>query len=471
MGVDFARSTAPVPLHNPRLVDLSTDAAKNIGWRLDTPEQKLVALLNGEWLPEGAQPVASIYAGHQFGSWVSQLGDGRALLLGQIETTDGDLWELQLKGSGPTDFSRQGDGRAVLRSTIREYLCSEAMHGLGVPTTRALAMIDSDTPVYREEVETGAVVMRLAPSFVRFGHFELFASRGQVEQVRQLADHLLKHYRPHLLDSPKPYLALYRDVIGRTAKLMAMWQSVGFSHGVMNSDNMSILGLTLDYGPFGFMETYQPGYICNHSDHSGRYAYSKQPNIALWNLACLGNGMLPILDLADAKQALEGYRDIYTREFYERFRAKLGLVDEQIGDHLLVDDWLQLMHHQGLDFSNGFRNLSAVTQSGNGLESLAGLAEADSRTEDWLIRYRARLQQQDLADSVREEAMNRVNPLYLLRNHLAQTAIELAQHGDYSEVRRLRELLADPFNYRPGHGRYTQPAPAGSAEFAVSCSS
>ena len=475
LGSEFSSKVMPAPLKNPRLVDLSDAAAKDLQMPNHLDEQTLVRLLNGENLPASFNPIAMLYAGHQFGSWVPQLGDGRAMTLAQVSTPESKLWELQLKGAGPTPFSRNSDGRAVLRSSIREYLCSEAMHGLNIPTTRALALIDSDTPVYREEVETGAIVLRMAPNHIRFGNFEVFASRNQKDQVKALADHLLVYYRPQLLQEKTSYLALYKDIIKRTAELMAHWQAVGFCHGVMNTDNMSVMGLTIDYGPFGFMEYFDPEHICNHSDQSGRYAYNKQPDIAWWNLAALGNGMLPVLELEQAKEAIEGYKDLYHCAFHRRFTQKLGLWDNMEAhveeDAKLIEDWLNLLAQQAIDFTTAFRFLSHFStenESHHGLEIL--FANSDG-FETWLERYRQRLSKESISDSERQKRMLATNPKYILRNYLAEAAIEKAKQGDYSEVRKLREILSTPFDEQPKYNNYADPAPAWAANIALSCSS
>ncbi|MGH7714398.1 MAG: protein adenylyltransferase SelO, partial [Vulcanimicrobiaceae bacterium] len=316
MPPDFYEQRKPTPLPNPYLVAISPDAANLVGIdpsiAADDPE--FLAIVAGNELPSGAQPIAAVYAGHQFGAWVPQLGDGRAITLGE---TGGYEW--QLKGAGLTAFSRFADGRAVLRSTIREFLCSEAMDALGVPTTRALCIAGSDEVVYRERAETAAVLTRLSPSHVRFGTFEFFHYRGRADLVKRLADYVIDRFYPELRasDAAQPYLALLREVVARTARLMAKWQAVGFAHGVMNTDNMSILGLTIDYGPYGFMDAYKPGFICNHTDEMGRYAFDRQPTIALWNCYALAEAMSSLIELESAKAILEGFEDIL-RDAYMR---------------------------------------------------------------------------------------------------------------------------------------------------------
>lgn len=469
LGEHFCSRVKPAPLSNPRLVDLSPEACELLD--IDPEADDLLHLLNGEQLPSGFEAISMLYAGHQFGVWVPQLGDGRAMILAQVENQDGELWEMQLKGSGPTPYSRQADGRAVLRSSIREYLCSEAMHALGIPTTRALGLIDSDTPVYREEVETGAILMRMAPSHLRFGNFEVFASRDQPKQIKELADFVLQHHRPELLDKDKPYLALYQDVIRRTASLMAQWQSVGFCHGVMNTDNMSILGLTIDYGPFGFMESYNPAHICNHSDHSGRYAFNQQGDIGWWNLAALGNALLSLLELEEAKQAIESYKSLYQKSLLDQHLGKFGLDSAQEGDGELIQNWFNLLEAGGIDFTNAFRALSHFSLAEETPESLRDLFTESKDFKAWLDGYSARLTKQDISDQDRKKNMLATNPKYVLRNYLAENAIARAKQRDYSEVIKLRKILSRPFDEQPENEIYAEAAPAWATGISISCSS
>jgi len=298
----------PTPLPHPYVVSFNASVAELINLDVTEVERaEFTEYFIGNRLLSGSEPLSMLYAGHQFGYFVPQLGDGRAILLGEVKNNAGEYWDIQLKGAGITPFSRNGDGRAVLRSSIREYLCSEAMHGLGIPTSRALCIVGSDAEVYRETIESAAVLTRLSPSHVRFGSFEVFAYRDQHEPIALLADYVIAKHFPDIGDAPDKYLRFLNEVIVRTANLMAKWQAVGFAHGVMNTDNMSILGLTFDYGPFGFMETYDPGFICNHSDHGGRYAFDQQPQIGLWNLSCLAQALTPIIEVEKAQEALENY--------------------------------------------------------------------------------------------------------------------------------------------------------------------
>lgn len=468
LGKDFSLPVSADPLPQPRLVDACPVLAASFGLNVQhQPHQSwLTAVTAGAQLAEGMQPVAALYAGHQFGHFVPQLGDGRALLLGNSQSGQG-YWEWQLKGAGVTPFSRRGDGRAVLRSSIREYLVSHAMQGLGIPTTQALSIVASDLPVYREQVETAACVLRLSPSFIRFGNFEVFYYRGQSHLLRELADYVLTHDYPECLSEKQPYQALLAQVIKRTAQLIAQWQSVGFMHGVMNTDNMSILGLTLDYGPFMFMETYQPDFVCNHSDDAGRYAFNRQPEIGLFNCACLAQAMLPLLDahsdtaVAVAKDLLDAYWLHYHSHYLHLMRAKLGLQQARDEDALLIRSWLNVLHQEQLDFTLAHRQLSSQTICPFKQES----------SIEWWAWYQQRLQQENTDEHQRRNLMDSVNPLYVLRTWMAQVAIDQAQRGDDSGVQQLRKLLARPFTAQEGMEAYAQPAPAWAQGLSLSCSS
>ncbi len=479
LGKDFYSRVRPEPLSDPYLVSLNTALAAKFGQDENTlARQSMVEILSGSRLPPGADPLAMLYAGHQFGHFVPQLGDGRALLLGDIRDEKGKLWELQLKGAGITPYSRSGDGRAVLRSSIREYLCSEAMHGLGIPTTRALCITGSDEEVYREQIETAAVLVRMAPSHIRFGSFEVFYYRNQHDRLQQLADHLLVHHFAHLREDVRPHLAMFSEVVKSTAQLIAQWQLVGFAHGVMNTDNMSLLGLTLDYGPYGFLDSYDPEYICNHSDHEGRYAFSKQPSIGQWNLTCLAQAMLPVFDeepetaVELAQEALDTYEPILVQAYADGMRAKLGLMEKRQEDHALVTDLLQKMQVNQVDYTRFFRALAEY----RGEEKATSCVAADEFVDReafyaWAKDYTRRLGQENSQDEKRAMAMRRVNPKYVLRNYLAQTAIEKALVKDFSEIDRLLQLLSYPFDEQPEHEHYAALPPDWSKKISVSCSS
>ena len=463
--------------------------AAELGWPADWHEHHgALEVFSGNAVWPGMAPFTSVYAGHQFGMWAGQLGDGRALSLGQVVSPIGPQ-ELQLKGAGPTPYSRRGDGRAVLRSSIREYLCSEAMHGLGIPTTRALCLTASPHRVMRETVETAAVVTRVAPSFIRFGHFEFFAYvRGERQAaarltLRALVDHVIAHHEPDLagLSGPtEPVLALLRRVVERTARLMADWQSVGFCHGVMNTDNMSILGLTIDYGPYGFLDGFNPRHICNHSDHEGRYSWDNQPQIAYWNLRALAQALLALLPEGEESTSalgdvLKTYEDLYSEAMHARWLAKLGLSTRQDADCTLIVDWLNLLAQHQTDFTIAFRRL-AEFQTGAAPDAPVNAPVRDlfldrSAFDAWAQRYAERLRAEGSIDAERAARMRRVNPLYVLRNHLAETAIQRAQAGDDSEVIRLHQLLQRPFDEQPGCDADAGLPPDWASSIEVSCSS
>jgi serine/tyrosine/threonine adenylyltransferase len=471
----FHRRLLPTPFAEPAyLISFDSDAATLID--LDPKESgrsEFVDYFSGRRLLPGADPIAMLYSGHQFGVNVSQLGDGRAILLGEVKNRQGEKWDLHLKGAGLTPFSRDGDGRAVLRSTIREYLCSEAMHGLDIPTTRALCIIGSDEKVWRESIETGAMLVRMAPTHVRFGSFEIFYYRRQMDHLTRLADYVIEQHFPHFIGAGDRYIQFFAEVVARTARLIAQWQAVGFAHGVMNTDNMSILGLTLDYGPFGFMDDYDPGFICNHSDHHGRYAFNQQPYIGLWNLSCLAQALLPLAAEESLKAALHTYEPSLNDHYTELMCRKLGLQESAEEDGGLVTDVLALLQSSRVDYTIFFRALSGF-QTGPGAENptLRNYFLDRAAFDAWARRYGARLTMERSQDAERRERMNRINPKYVLRNYLAQQAIELAtEKKDYSEIDRIHALLRDPFAEQPAMESYAAPPPNWGKHLSVSCSS
>ena len=469
----FYTRLQPTALPEPYLIAHNPDALGLIG--LDAgavAEHRFTATLSGSRVPPGCDPLAAVYAGHQFGVYVPQLGDGRAITIGEAHGVEG-VQEIQLKGAGPTPYSRMGDGRAVLRSSIREYLCSEAIHGLGIPTTRALAITGSDQPVIRETAETAAVVTRLAPSFVRFGSFEYWYHRRDVDAVRTLADFVIGNFYPECGAGEERYPLFLRAVVCRTANLMAQWQSVGFMHGVMNTDNLSILGLTLDYGPFGFMEAFDPGQICNHTDEGGRYAYNMQPRIGLWNLYALGQALVPLMTPEVIEEQLHTYETGFDAAHRRLLCAKLGFKDWRNEDSALADEMFALMAESHADFTLFFRTLSAL----NAADASADGAVRDllinrDRFDAWAVCYRARLQAESSVDAARRAAMNRANPKYVLRNYLAEVAIRKARdERDFSEIEALRKLLSAPFDEQPHNQRYAALPPEWATRLEVSCSS
>ncbi|MEK6348770.1 MAG: YdiU family protein [Burkholderia sp.] len=490
LGPAFLTRLPAAPLPEPYVVGFSDEVARELG--LDPAIRDLpgfAALFSGnptrDW-PAEALPYATVYSGHQFGVWAGQLGDGRALTVGEIEH-DGRRFELQLKGAGRTPYSRMGDGRAVLRSSIREFLCSEAMHHLGIPTTRALAVTGSDQTVIRETVETAAVVTRVAESFVRFGHFEHFFSNDRPDLLKQLTDQVIDRFYPACRDAEDPYLALLDAVVQRTAAMVAQWQAVGFCHGVMNTDNMSILGLTLDYGPFGFVDGFDANHICNHTDQQGRYAYRMQPRIAHWNCFCLAQALLPLIGqhrtgldddprteraVEDAQAVLSRFAEVFGPALERAMRAKLGLALELEGDAALANQLLEIMNGSRADFTLTFRRLAQLSKHDASHDAPVRDLFIDRAAFDgWAEQYRARLAAETRDDAERAAAMNRVNPKFVLRNHLAETAIRRAAEKDYAEVERLAQILRRPFDEQPEHEAYAALPPDWATTLEVSCSS
>ena len=470
LGSAFFTPLRPTPLPQPHWVGTSAEVGALLGlpeaWQ--QRDDALQAFTGNALLP-GSQPLASVYSGHQFGVWAGQLGDGRAILLGETATGQ----EVQLKGSGRTPYSRMGDGRAVLRSSIREFLCSEAMHALGIPTTRALCVTGSPAPVQREEVETAAVVTRVAPSFIRFGHFEHFAARGQEAELRALADYVIDRYYPNCRRSQEwegnAYAALLHAVSERTAALLAQWQAVGFCHGVMNTDNMSILGLTMDYGPFQFLDAFDPGHICNHSDVRGRYAFDRQPSVAYWNLLCLAQALLPLIGEVDtARAALQSYEGSFGRQFLARIRAKLGLQQAREGDAAWVDGLLRLLAADRVDYPIFWRRLSGAVATED-FEPVRDLFADRAAFDAWILSYKELLALDDKAQAA--DLMLKTNPRFVLRNHLGEQAIRAAKLGDFSELQTLQRLLARPFDDHPGHEAYAGFPPDWASSISISCSS
>jgi uncharacterized protein YdiU (UPF0061 family) len=475
----FYSKTEIEAFENPVLVHANTKLATQLG--IDAGEKNFLDYFCGRKKILGSEVVSTVYSGHQFGSYVPQLGDGRAHLIGEIEAPNKEKFELQIKGSGKTPYSRFGDGKAVLRSSIREYLCSEAMHHLGVPTTRALCIIGSDEEVMREGPEKAAMVTRVAPSFIRFGHFEYFSHKGDYDGLKTLADFVIANYFPRTNTGTDKYQKFFYDVVSSTAKLIAKWQAFGFAHGVMNTDNMSILGLTIDYGPFGFMDEYQPGFICNCSDYSGRYSYESQPKIGLWNLYALAAALEPILPRANSQEVLDLYYPILVRDYSELMRKKLGLKERRDSDAFLIRDLMQLMADFAVDYTIFFRSLADFKVDEKN-EYLYKFFKKPSDFEVWEEKYKKRIMQEEwyqinkspeksLAD--RRQRMNKINPKYILRNFMAEQAIRLATYAnDFSEIDKLIKILEKPFDEQPEFEKdFFCTPPAWAGELSVSCSS
>ncbi|HKY19063.1 MAG TPA: YdiU family protein [Rhizomicrobium sp.] len=444
---------------SPRLIHANASAAALLDLNpaiFDDP--RFAEVMGGHRPLEGFSPLAMVYSGHQFGVWAGQLGDGRALLIGQVRNAKGELWDVQLKGAGKTPYSRFGDGRAVMRSTIREYLCSEAMAALGIATSRALAIVATGETVLRETREPGAVLTRLAQSHVRFGHFEHFFHRGEQEQVRALADHVIAEHFPDLAGD---HAAWYGEVVRRTAVLVAQWQAVGFAHGVMNTDNMSILGLTLDYGPYGFMDAYDPQFICNHTDEQGRYSFINQPVVAHWNLRALALALSGLIPTDRLVEKLATFEQHFGGTYHALMRAKLGLTREVEGDNHLIGGLLALMAKTRADYTLSFRNMT-----GEDADWLALFGKDNAEAQAWLSRYRVRTQSEDLS------GLDRVNPKFVLRNWVAESAIRAVEdHSDIATLERIFRLVQAPFEKHDGDEAFAAPPPPEMSHLEVSCSS
>ncbi|MBT7150010.1 MAG: YdiU family protein [Thiotrichales bacterium] len=452
LGVDFFAHIQTQKLENSSLIHVNESLRQDLNFNIT--DKELLEICSGEKQLGQENPISTVYAGHQFGYFVPQLGDGRSCLIGELEGN-----ELSLKGAGTSPFSRGADGRAVLRSSIREYLCSIAMQGLNIPTTKALAIVNSTSEVYREHVENAAVVTRVAESHIRFGHFEYFSSLGQNENVKKLADFVIQHYMPEVKQGD--YLGLLREVIQSTAIMIARWQAQGFSHGVMNTDNMSILGLTIDYGPFSFMETYDPSFICNHSDTQGRYSFERQPSVALWNLHRLADALKTLLKEEELKEALSMYEKILVKEYSTLMRNKFGFSVQDESDNSLINNFLELLYTHKKDYHQSIRQLS------NGDEHSLGEVFGP-----WFKDYRKRLKKEKVDLNQRHNLMNGVNPKYILRNYLAEVAIRKAEDlNEYVEIDNLFKLLRDPFDKHEGYESYDSETPEWAQNLELSCSS
>ncbi len=472
----FARLD-PTPAQAPRLVRLNADLARELGLDPDAlaaPDG--VAALAGNRVPEGAEPLAMAYAGHQFGNWVPRLGDGRAILLGEVIDREGARRDIQLKGAGRTPFSRMGDGRAVLGPVLREYIVSEAMAALGVPTTRALAAVLTGDVVLREGPQPGAVLTRVARSHVRVGTFEYFASREDDEALRALADYVIARHYPEAAGQAAPYRALLEAVIGRTAALIARWQLVGFIHGVMNTDNMSVAGETIDYGPCAFMDAFHPATVYSSIDAGGRYAYGNQPYIAHWNLARLAQALLPLLDpddasaLESAQAALDAFPLRFETAWLAGMRAKIGLGAAREGDAALIEDLLARMAANKADFTLTFRRLADAAAGGSaGDGPVRALFDAPEAFDAWALAWRRRLEADDRSPIGRRHAMRAVNPAFIPRNHLVQEALDAAQAGDLGPLDALMTVLAKPYEDQPGFARHALPPEPAEVVRATFC--
>jgi len=471
-GLSVPWQAAPAPA--PRLLALNDALAAELGAdpdALEAPDG--VAVLAGNAVPAGASPVAQAYAGHQFGGYSPRLGDGRALLLGEVIDVHGRRRDLHLKGSGRTPFARGGDGKAAVGPMLREYLIGEAMHALGIPTTRALAVVATGDRVARETLLPGAVLTRVAASHIRVGTFQYAAALAGAPLVRRLADHSIARHHPGAAEAEQPYLALLESVVDAQAALVARWMLVGFIHGVMNTDNMTISGETIDYGPCAFMDAFDPETVFSSIDHAGRYAYGNQPRVAIWNLARLAETLLPVLHeqtdtaIEMAMPVLESFAERFDEQWARGMRAKLGLTEDGPEDRLLIEDLLALLHAQEVDFTSFSRSLSSAAR-GDATAARSHFAER-SGFDAWAERWRARLPSEASEARAITDRMDRVNPLYIPRNHLVEEALTAATAGEHEPFHRLLDVVTRPFDERPGLEPYAAAAPPSFGAYQTFC--
>ena len=445
-------------------VVIENNILKNELGMQDIDQQELLKIFNGTKKIDSLKPLSMVYSGHQFGQYVEQLGDGRGLLLGQIYSEAG-LLDLHLKGAGKTPYSRFGDGRAVLRSVIREYLCGEAMHALSIPTSRALMVVGSDEMVIREKSESAAMLARTAKTHIRFGNFEYFHYNNKPENVKALADFCINNYPNYFFQTPNSYEDFFKVMVKETANMIAHWQACGFNHGVMNTDNMSILGETFDYGPYGFMEDYLPSYVCNHSDHQGRYAFKNQPYIGLWNCSAIGHALSSLISEEAQGEILQTYEEIFQNTLAELFRKKLGLEQEQSEDAALIQGLLDIMESEKLDYTNTFRNLTQALTNKITPELNSDIAKS------WIVSFQERHTKEGLSVDKKVISMKQVNPKFILRNYMAQEAIDAAEESDFSMLETLIIILTKPFEEHKEYQNFANKSPAWAKDLEISCSS
>ncbi|WP_299311735.1 protein adenylyltransferase SelO [uncultured Aquimarina sp.] len=464
----------PKKTRNPEILHVSEEMSKELGLsKEDAQSEEFLQIMTGNKVIEQTKPYAMHYGGHQFGNWAGQLGDGRAINLAEV-VHNSNRWAIQLKGAGETPYSRNADGLAVLRSSIREYLCSEAMYHLGVPTTRVLSLAITGDQVLRDVLyngnaayEKGAVVCRVAPSFIRFGNFEILAAHGDHKNLKLLADYTIKHFYPEIKVSGKEaYIALLSEISKRSLKMVIDWQRVGFVHGVMNTDNMSILGLTIDYGPYGWLEDYDLGWTPNTTDSQfKRYKYGTQPEIVLWNLYQLANALYPLIEETDSlEKVLNDYQETYTKAYVNMMITKIGLFFYQENDHLLIQDLEELLQLSETDMTIFFRNLAnfekgktsnwyaIINDSFYNLHDIEN--DIKNRWNTWFLKYNTRLKKEQMGDKERKDRMNSINPKYVLRNYMAQLAIDNADKGDYNLIDELYQMLKNPYNEQPKYDKW-----------------
>jgi uncharacterized protein YdiU (UPF0061 family) len=472
----FAR-LSPTPVAKPELIIFNDSLARELGIDTSTLEPvALAAIFAGNSIPSGAEPIAMAYAGHQFGNFVPQLGDGRAILLGEVLDHTGKRRDIQLKGSGPTPFSRRGDGRAALGPVLREYLVSEAMHALGIPTTRALAAVSTGEFIFRDRQVPGAILTRVASSHIRVGTFQYFAARGDADAVKRLADYVIDRHFPDIRDSEAPYLALLQSIVDRQAFLIARWMHVGFIHGVMNTDNTALSGETIDFGPCAFMDSYDPATVFSAIDEFGRYAYGNQPSIAQWNLARFAETLLPILDpnqeqaIELASEAISAFSPHFQERWLAGMRDKLGISGSEHGDHGLMQGLLRTMHENRADFTLTFRRLCDAAEDDKADANVRGLFADPVAYDDWAARWRARTALEKLGPRARAQAMRKVNPAVIPRNHRVEQALDAAiEREDFSPFAALLTVLARPYEDRQDQTDYANPPQASERVFQTFC--
>ncbi len=473
---EFYHKTDPVPLKNPRVVAFNENLAEELD--IDPKEKnnpELAEYFCGKRPLVGAKPLAMYYAGWQFGIYNPNLGDGRALLLGQIKDGKNRAWDIHLKGSGRTKFSRSFDGRATLRSSIREYLGSEALHHLGIPSTRALCVVGSDEKIQRETEEPAAIMVRVAPTHVRFGSFEGFYHKADSKNVQVMADYVIAHHYPEIDRETKESYGLFlRSVSEKTAVTTALWQAFGFTHGVMNTDNMSIKGLTLDYGPYGFLETFENDHISNQSDHFGRYSYRNQPAIARWNLEKLAKCLKGLVDEKNSRAAIETYNETFATTYRELMLRKFGFEKKRRQSLKFVEKTLGMLKEHEMDYHIFFRNISDIGNHGSFGENvyLKNLFETSRSWKEWFSEYASELRKNPPSEKERKILMDSTNPMYILRNHITETAILKAKENeDFSEIEKIRKIFENPFSIQPESENYAKPSPDWARNLGVSCSS